>query len=132
MNRKVKASWRLLMSSLLVLLLFGGMFWLLRPPAQAAEGNGAALPGVGGTAVSSPRSVTPTNATAAINWCVAGDFNSWNNSSTPLVDDATAGDLIAGDGVYSLDLVIPTAGRYEFKAVECGIGAMLFPATTPG
>ena len=127
MNRKVKASWRLLMSSLLVLLLFGGMFWLLRPPAQAAEGNGAALPAVGGTAVSSPRSVTPTNATAAINWCVAGDFNGWNNSSTPLVDDATAGDLIAGDGVYSLDLVIPTAGRYEFKAVECGNWGNAFP-----
>lgn len=41
------------------------------------------------------------NQLAAVNWCFAGDANGWNNSSTPMADDGTNGDLIAGDGVYS-------------------------------
>lgn len=41
------------------------------------------------------------NQLAAVNWCFAGEPNGWNNSSTPMADDGTNGDLIAGDGVYS-------------------------------
>ncbi|MBK8989097.1 MAG: pullulanase-type alpha-1,6-glucosidase [Chloroflexi bacterium] len=120
MNRKVKASWRLIMSGLLVLLLLSGMFWLLRAPVQAAE------------EVSLPEQTTAVTdevrAPAATNWCVAGDFQGWNNNSTPIYDDGSNGDLIAGDGVYSLDVILPTAGRQEFKAVECGVWANAFPS----
>jgi pullulanase-type alpha-1,6-glucosidase len=123
MNRKVKASWRLFMSSLLVLLLFGSMFWLLRPMAQAAGETGSSLPEQG--AVVAPEGSQAANAT---NWCVAGSFQGWNNESTPIYDDGSNGDLIAGDGVYSLDFLIPTAGRQEFKAVECGEWGNAFPS----
>ena len=64
---------------------------------------------------------------AAGNWCVAGDWNGWNNSSTPLLDDGTQGDLIPGDGVYSLEVTLVEAKRYEFKAVACGDWNTSFP-----
>jgi len=62
------------------------------------------------------------------NWCVAGSFQGWNNSSDALNDAGTSGDLMPGDGVFSLDATIPAAGRYEFKAVECGNWSNAFPA----
>src|SRR5690606_17843118 len=57
---------------------------------------------------------------AAVEWCVAGDLNGWNNNLDHMLDDGTNGDLIAGDGVYSLLMPIPSAGTYVWKAVECG------------
>ncbi len=65
-------------------------------------------------------SVRVASEPAAGNWCVAGSFQGWNNASHALTDDGNGGDLIAGDGVFSLDVAIADAGRYEFKAVECG------------
>jgi glycosidase/fibronectin type 3 domain-containing protein len=62
------------------------------------------------------------------NWCAAGSFQGWNNSSTPLYDDGTNGDLVGGDGVFSRDVTIATAGRYEWKAVECGNWSVAYPA----
>ncbi len=86
--------------------------WLLGSGAQANRLAAASEP------------LLPVNT----NWCVAGSFNGWNNSSTPLFDDATSGDLIANDGVYSLDYAIPSADRYEFKVVECGNWSNAYPA----
>ena len=57
---------------------------------------------------------------AAVEWCFAGDANGWNNSSDPMFDDGTNGDLIADDGVYSLAIAVATAGTSGWKAVECG------------
>jgi autotransporter-associated beta strand protein len=57
---------------------------------------------------------------AQSDWCVAGDFNGWDTSSTPLYDDGTHGDLIAGDGVYALAHTYAAAGLHQWKAVECG------------
>ena len=54
------------------------------------------------------------------NWCVAGGFNGWNNASDPLYDDGTHGDLLGGDGIFTLDYEIATAGRDEWKVFECG------------
>ncbi|WP_298010687.1 MULTISPECIES: alpha amylase N-terminal ig-like domain-containing protein [Anaerolinea] len=68
------------------------------------------------------------NATGSGNWCVAGDFNGWDNSSTPLYDDGTHGDLLGGDGIFSRTLTIATAGRYEWKAVSCGNWGISYPA----
>ncbi len=65
---------------------------------------------------------------AAVEWCFAGDANSWNNSSDPMRDDGTNGDLIAGDGVYSLAIAVPTAGTSGWKAVECGNWGNAHPA----
>jgi glycosidase len=71
--------------------------------------------------------ITP-NGSGGGNWCVAGGFQGWNNSSTPLYDDGTNGDLVGGDGIYSRDYVIPNSGRDEFKAVECGNWGNAYPS----
>jgi len=69
-----------------------------------------------------------TTQLAAVNWCVAGDLNGWNNSANPMFDDGSTGDLIAGDGVYSLAIAIPTAGTSYWKAVECGNWGLNYPS----
>ncbi len=68
------------------------------------------------------------NGSGGGNWCLAGGFNGWNNASTPLYDDGSNGDLIGGDGLYSLDLAIANTGRDEWKAVECGNWGNAYPA----
>ncbi|HEY1015037.1 MAG TPA: alpha amylase N-terminal ig-like domain-containing protein [Herpetosiphonaceae bacterium] len=68
----------------------------------------------------SSRSLIAVNGAGGGNWCAAGSFQGWNNASTPLNDAGANGDLLGGDGVYGLDVTIPAAGRYEWKAVECG------------
>ena len=65
---------------------------------------------------------------AAGNWCVAGEFNGWNNSNTPIYDDGSNGDLFAGDGIYARNLEITTAGRTQFKVVECGNWGNAYPS----
>jgi glycosidase len=62
------------------------------------------------------------------NWCIAGSFQWWDNSNTPLYDDGTNGDLIGGDGVFSLDYTISTSGRNEWKAVVCGDWGTAYPS----
>ena len=70
--------------------------------------------------------VTPTLA-AAGNWCVAGDFQGWNNQSTPLLDDGTHGDLIPEDGIYSREVTLAEVKTYKFKALACGDWNTSFP-----
>ena len=47
-------------------------------------------------------------------WYVRGDFNGWGLGD-PMLDDGTAGDAVAGDGIYGAQVAIGTAGRYGFK-----------------
>ncbi len=47
-------------------------------------------------------------------WYARGDFNGWGTGN-PMYDDGTNGDNTAGDGVYSTEVHIDIAGRYEFK-----------------
>jgi glycosidase len=67
---------------------------------------------------------TPAAPTDASTWCVAGGFQpggGWNNGSDALYDDGTHGDLVPGDGIYSLDYSIAkAAGYYEWKIFSCG------------
>ncbi len=62
------------------------------------------------------------------NWCLAGDINGWNNTAAPLYDDGTHGDLIGGDGIFSLDYTIAAAGRAEWKVFACGAWSPGFPS----
>lgn len=64
----------------------------------------------------------------ATSWCLASDMNGWDNASSPMLDDGTNGDIIAGDGVFSLGMSIPTPGTYYWKAVECGSWSNTHPA----
>jgi hypothetical protein len=56
--------------------------------------------------------------------CAVGGFQpggGWDNAAAPMYDDGTHGDLIPGDGIYSvLYTVEKTAGRYEWKVFACG------------
>ncbi len=68
----------------------------------------------------SGRVLIANQGSATGNWCVAGSFNGWNNASDPLFDDGTNGDLLGGDGIFTLDYAVATAGNYEWKVYECG------------
>ncbi len=65
---------------------------------------------------------------AASTWCVAGDHNGWNNSSDPLYDDGTHGDVFPGDGIYSLSYTVAAAGTHEWKVVKCGDWGTTIPS----
>src|ERR1035437_3153113 len=60
-------------------------------------------------------------------WNVAGDFNGWNNVGNPMYDDGSNGDLIAGDGIFSVDITIATPGRYTWKVTGWGVWDPAFP-----
>lgn len=49
---------------------------------------------------------------------VAGDFQSWNPSSTIMYDDGTNGDVTSGDGIYSVELSIATSGEHGWKVTD--------------
>jgi glycosidase len=99
--------------------------FLLLPSASL----GAAVPAATGASLSGQESLsTVYQVFNTTNWCVAGGFNGWDNSSLPLNDSGLGGDLFAGDGIYSRDQVVSDAGRYEFKVVECGNWDTAFPA----
>jgi len=51
-------------------------------------------------------------------WYAAGGFNGWTVDGNQLFDDGTNGDLLGGDGVFTADITIPTAERYEFKVTN--------------
>ncbi|HEY9087017.1 MAG TPA: alpha-amylase family glycosyl hydrolase [Anaerolineaceae bacterium] len=48
-------------------------------------------------------------------WFVRGSFNGWAGEDNPLYDDGTHGDATAGDNIFTTEIPIATAGRYEFK-----------------
>jgi hypothetical protein len=50
-------------------------------------------------------------------WYVRGEFNGWGTSD-PMFDDGTHGDGSAGDGIYTAQVTIATAERYEFKVTS--------------
>jgi hypothetical protein len=60
-------------------------------------------------------------------WGVAGAFNGWNNALDGLYDDGTHGDAVAGDGIFTGQVTVATAGRYEWKATLWGSWATAFP-----
>ncbi len=47
-------------------------------------------------------------------WYVRGDFNGWSLDD-PMYDDGSHGDVDVGDGVFTAQVTIGSAGRYEFK-----------------
>jgi pullulanase-type alpha-1,6-glucosidase len=104
---------RIALSGFLGLSLFLFSFWLLTGLNQD-------------TAVAETQPASQ-NSPQSTNWCVAGDFNGWNNASHPLNDDGLDGDLFAGDGLFARTIDIASAGRTEFKAVECGNWGNAFP-----
>jgi hypothetical protein len=60
-------------------------------------------------------------------WNVAGGFNGWNNGGNAMYDDGTNGDLLAGDGIFSVDITIATPGRYEWKVTAWQSWSTTFP-----
>jgi|GEM_PF-6985508 len=59
---------------------------------------------------------------------LAGDFQGWNPSTTPLYDDGTNGDLVSGDGIYSLEFSVATSGFHGWKVTN-GTWDVTWPAS---
>ncbi|MBK8904150.1 MAG: hypothetical protein IPM53_23425 [Anaerolineaceae bacterium] len=53
-------------------------------------------------------------------YCLAGDFQGWDGSSTQLLDDGSEGDQTAGDGLYSRTITFVEPGRYLWHVLTCG------------
>ncbi len=73
-----------------------------------------------------PLAVTPP-AQAEKGYCLAGEFQEWNGSNTPLVDDGTEGDRTAGDGIYSRTITFAEPGRYLWRVLPCGNWSFAIP-----
>ncbi len=50
-------------------------------------------------------------------WYARGDFNGWSTDD-PMLDDGTGGDAVSGDGVFTAQVSVATAGRAEFKVAN--------------
>jgi hypothetical protein len=61
-------------------------------------------------------------------WAVAGAFNGWNNAIDGLYDDGTHGDAVSADGIFTGQVTVATAGRYEWKATLWGNWGTAYPA----
>jgi hypothetical protein len=61
-------------------------------------------------------------------WAVAGGFNGWNNAIDGLYDDGTHGDAVSADGIFTGQVTVATAGRYEWKATLWGNWGTAYPA----
>ncbi len=48
-------------------------------------------------------------------WYLRGEMNGWSGTQDRLYDDGTHGDLLAGDGIYTLHYTFATTGTFEFK-----------------
>jgi hypothetical protein len=102
--------WR---EALLGLLLVTAVLGFINPfPRLAVARATAAAP-------AEPLPVSPPLAPAE-GFCLAGDFQEWNGSSTPLLDDGTQGDQTAGDGLYSRSVTFAETGRYLWRVLPCG------------
>jgi hypothetical protein len=62
-------------------------------------------------------------------WAVAGGFNGWNNALDGLYDNGTHGDAVAADGIFTGQVTIATAGRYEWKATLWGDWGTNYPGS---
>lgn len=63
-------------------------------------------------------------------YCLAGGFQDWDGESTPLLDDGTEGDTVAGDGVYSRLVILPEPQRYLWRVLPCGDWASAVATST--
>ncbi|HUN21704.1 MAG TPA: alpha-amylase family glycosyl hydrolase [Anaerolineales bacterium] len=59
------------------------------------------------------------NGSNTANYCAVGEINGWDNAGLPMNDNGTNGDLLGGDGVYSRDITVASAGTYRWKVTEC-------------
>ncbi len=102
--------WR---EALLVVLLVTAVFFLINPFTRLAQARATAAKPL------EPLAVTPPTLPEE-GYCLAGDFQEWNGRSTPLLDDGTQGDSVAGDGVFSRTVTFAEPGRYLWRAMPCG------------
>ena len=100
---------------LLVLLLITAVFFLINPFPRLARARAKAAAPVPEQQVAFELSAEPE-----AGYCIAGGFQDWDGSSTPLLDDGTEGDRTAGDGIYSRTITFTEPDRYLWRVLECG------------
>ncbi|MCP4418141.1 MAG: hypothetical protein GY805_16075 [Chloroflexi bacterium] len=105
---------------LLVVLLITAVIFLINPFPRLAQAQATiAQP-------KQPLVVTPP-AVPETGYCIVGDFQDWNGTSTPLFDDGTEGDQTAGDGIYSRTVTFAEPGRYLWGVLPCGLWELTVP-----
>ena len=63
-------------------------------------------------------------------WCVElNPYGTTNDVRTPMRDDGTAGDLVAGDGIYSLQTQFAGTGTHYWRAAACENPGINFPSS---
>ena len=62
-------------------------------------------------------------------WAVAGAFNGWCNNCDGMYDDGTHGDAVPGDGIFTGQVTVAVAGRYEWKATLWGDWSTNYPGS---
>lgn len=72
-------------------------------------------------------SIAPLPRSGSGSWCVGGDFLN-GSGQLSLTDDGNQGDLVAGDGVFSLDHIVPQPGSHTFQIVDCNNPDLAYPA----
>lgn len=102
--------WR---EALLVVLLLTAVLFLINPFPRLAQAQA--------TVSRPPQPLAVTPPTEPENgFCIVGDFQDWNGTSTPLLDDGTEGDRTAGDGIYSRTVTFAEPDRYLWRVLPCG------------
>lgn len=61
-------------------------------------------------------------------WCLQGEFLDGSADAPRLLDDGTSGDVLARDGVYSLDYTLQEPGVYHWQVVNCVDASLVYPA----
>lgn len=60
------------------------------------------------------------------NWCIQGNFQ--NGAEQPrLADGGSQGDILSGDGVFSLNYTVAQSGAYNWQVVDCDNPDLAFP-----
>lgn len=62
------------------------------------------------------------------NWCVDGDFLG-TGDRLKLADSGNQGDILTGDGVFSLNYIVAQPGTYNFQVSDCDNPDLSYPAT---
>ncbi len=75
--------------------------------------------------VSTPSAAAPGAADSG-DWCVMGNFT---EDSRRLLDDGSQGDVLADDGVFSLEYTVAQPGHYLWQVVDCADQTRAFPSS---
>ncbi|WP_374688828.1 choice-of-anchor X domain-containing protein [Promineifilum sp.] len=104
----------------LLLLATAALIYFVNPFTRLALGMASLARPAEPAGVAPPRS-------ADREWCLQGEFLDGSAAAPRLLDDGTGGDVLARDGVYSLDYTLQEPGVYHWQVVNCVDASLVYP-----